>query len=89
MFQINLSLFAYPCDISLHLPLAGSEETISWHGISGFHWVDNGDVREEHDHHRDEKAEDENGDDVGLVDCGVIGFWPVHLTGTISSIYGT
>lgn len=54
--------------------------------MSAFHCVDNGDVGEEHDHHRDEKAEDEDGDYVGLVDGGVIGFGPVHLTGVITSI---
>lgn len=87
-FEINLSpLVAYPCDISLHLPLTGSEETISWHGVSASHLVNNGDVGEEHDHHRNEKAEDEDGDDVGLVDGRVIGFGPVHLTGAITPIY--
>lgn len=77
---------AYPCDISLHLPLAGSEETICRHGVSAFHCVDNGDVGEEHDHHGDEEAEYEDGDDVGLVDGGVISFGPVHLTGAVTSI---
>lgn len=89
-FRINshrYQLFSpYPCDISLHLPLVGCKETICGHGVGVFHCVDNGGVAEEHYRHRDEKAEDEDGDDVGFVDGGVIGFGPVHFTGTVSSI---
>lgn len=80
-------LVSHPCDVSLQLPLTGCEEAVGWHGVGAFHLVDNGDVGEEHDHHRDEKAKDEDGDDVGLVDGRVISFGPVHLTGTVTPIY--
>lgn len=56
--SIFVSLASYPRDIPLHLPLAGGEETVSCHGISALHCLDNGDVGEEHDQHRDEKAKD-------------------------------
>lgn len=78
----------HPGDISLHFPLPRGEKAVRWHGIGAFHRFYNGDVWEEHDHHRDEKAEDEDGDDVGLVNGRVVGFGPVHLTRAITSILG-
>lgn len=74
----------HPSDISLHLPLAVGEEAVGRHGA--FHSFDDGDVGGKHDHDRDEKAEDEDGDDVGLVDGGVVGFGPVHLTRAVTPI---
>lgn len=82
----NFKTETHPGDISLHFPLARGEEAVSGHGVCVFHRFDDGDVGEEHDHHGDEKAEDEDGDDVGLVDGGVVGFGPVHLTGAVTSI---
>lgn len=78
------TLRTHPCHVSLHLPLSVAEEAVSRH--CAFHSSDDGDVREEHDHNRDEEAEDEDGDDVGFVDGGVVGFGPVHLTGAVTSI---
>lgn len=79
-------LRTHPCDISLHLPLAVSEKAVRRHGVGAFHSFDDGDVGRKHDHDRDEKAEDEDGDDVGLVDGGVVGFGPVHLTRAVTPI---
>lgn len=78
----------HPGDVSLHLPLAWGEKAVSWHGVGVLHRFYDGDVGEEHDHHGDEKAEDEDGDDVGLVNGGVVGFGPVHLTRAVTSILG-
>lgn len=74
----------HPCNISLHLPLAVGEEAVGRH--CALHSSDDGDVRGKHDHNRDEEAEDEDGDDVGLVDGGVVGFGPVHLARAVTSI---
>lgn len=64
--------------------MAVGEEAVGRHGA--FHSFDDGDVGGKHDHDRDEKAEDEDGDDVGLVDGGVVGFGPVHLTRAVTPI---
>lgn len=74
-------------DVSLDLALSVGQISLRWHGVSSLHRVDDGDVGEQHDQHRDEEAEDEDGDDVGLVDGGVVGFDPVDLTGAISTIW--
>lgn len=62
------------------------EKTISGHCICAFYSLYNRDVGEEHDDHGDEKAEDEDRYYVRLVDGGIIGFGPVHLTGAITPI---
>lgn len=76
----------HPCDISLHLPLAVGEKAVGRHGVGALHSFDDGDVGRKHDHDREEKAADEDGDDVGLVDGGVVGFGPVHLTRAVAPI---
>ena len=76
----------HPRDVSLHLPLALGEEAGGRHGVGAFYRFDDGDVGGQHDHDRDEKAEDEDGDDVGLVDGGVVGLGPVHLARAVTPI---
>lgn len=65
-----------------------SEVAIGAHGIAGLQHVDDGRVREEHDQHRDEETGEEDGDDVGFVDGGVVGLVPVNLTSAISMVWG-
>lgn len=79
-------LLTYPRDIFFYLPLSRREKTISRHCICAFYRFYNGYVGEEHDDHRDEKAKDKDRDYVRLVDGGIIGFGPVHLTGAITPI---
>lgn len=74
-------------DVSLDLALSVGQVSLGWHGVSSLHRVDDGDVWEQHDQHGDEEAEDEDGDDEGLVDGGVVGFDPVDLTRTVSTIW--
>lgn len=82
-------LLAYPRNVSLHFPLTIREEPVGRHGVCVFDRFDNRYVGEEHDHNRDEEAEDEDGDYVGFVNRRVIGFGPVHLTGAVTSILKT
>lgn len=76
-------------DVSLDLTLSIAQISLCRQCVSSFHCVYNGDVGEEHDEHRHEEAEDENGDDVGLMDGGIIGFHPVDLTRAVTSICQT
>lgn len=84
--HIMILHWTYPCDISFHLPLSCREKPICRHCICAFYGFYNRYIGEEHDHHRNEKAKDEDGDDVRLVDGGIIGFGPVHFTSAITPI---
>ena len=64
----------------------GGEVAVGGHGVGVLHRLDDGDVGEEHDGHRDHEAGDEDGDDVGLVDGGVVGLGPVDLTGAVAPV---
>lgn len=67
--------------------MAFSDVAICGHGVAcSLHYADDGDVGEEHDQHRHTEAGEEDGDDVGLVDGGVVGLVPVNLTCAIAMI---
>ena len=65
----------------------GGEVAVGRHGVGVLHRLDDGHVGEEHDRHRHQEAGDEDGDDVGLVDGGVVGLGPVDLAGTVAPVW--
>lgn len=74
-------------DVPLNLALTVCDVALGGHGVAALDGLDNGDVGEEHDYDGDEEAEDEDGDDVGLVDGGVVGLGPVDLARPITTVW--
>lgn len=73
-------------DVPLDLLPALGQASLRRHGVPSFNSVDDGDIGEEHDEHRDEEARRQNGEDVRFVNRRDVCFGPVDLTGSVSSI---